>query len=75
MLPGDYVIASVISTGDSHYLLSIADVRLGVVAVKSPSKNQWLSPNSKEAKSLGSRKIALIPNTLPKPDVISASNG
>ncbi|KAK6014461.1 hypothetical protein OSTOST_20156 [Ostertagia ostertagi] len=44
MLPGDYVIASVISTGDSHYLLSIADSRLGVVAVKSPNKNLWLPP-------------------------------
>ncbi|PIO55903.1 hypothetical protein TELCIR_22706 [Teladorsagia circumcincta] len=67
MLPGDYVIASVISTGDSHYLLSIADSRLGVVAVKSPNKDLWLPPNSSEAKIFGSRKIALIPNTLPKP--------
>ncbi|KAK6010509.1 hypothetical protein OSTOST_24463 [Ostertagia ostertagi] len=71
MLPGDYVIASVISTGDSHYLLSIADSRLGVVAVKSPNKNLWLPPNSSEAKDLGSRKIALIPNTLPKPAAAS----
>ncbi|KAK6049608.1 hypothetical protein COOONC_12887, partial [Cooperia oncophora] len=67
MLPGDYVIANVISTGDSHYLLSTADSRLGVVAVKSPNKNLWFPPNSSEAKSLGPRKIALIPNTLPKP--------
>ncbi|KJH44256.1 hypothetical protein DICVIV_09728 [Dictyocaulus viviparus] len=71
VLPGDYIIASVISTGDSYYLLSICDSRLGVVAVKSPSKNQWLSPTSYEAQSLGPRKVAIIPNTLPQINSLS----
>ncbi|VDL76664.1 unnamed protein product [Nippostrongylus brasiliensis] len=65
MVPGDYVIANVVSAGDTHYLLSTADVRLGVVAIKSPYKNVWLPPQSAEAKSLGPRKIALIPSTIP----------
>ncbi|VDO31567.1 unnamed protein product [Haemonchus placei] len=75
MLPGDYVIASVISTGDSYYLLSTAESRLGVVAVKSPNKNVWLPPNCSEVQNLGPRKIALIPNTLPKSsDILQTVN-
>ncbi|EYC23480.1 hypothetical protein Y032_0015g2671 [Ancylostoma ceylanicum] len=72
VLPGDYVIASVISMGDSHYLLSIADSRLGVVAVRSRNGSSWLPPTTSNL--LSPRKVALIPNTLPKLDSLVSSN-
>ncbi|ETN86408.1 RNA polymerase III subunit Rpc25 [Necator americanus] len=66
VLPGDYVLATVISTGDSHYLLSIADSRLGVVAVRNRDGSSWLPPTRNNLTM--PRKVALIPNTLPKLD-------
>ncbi|VDM77258.1 unnamed protein product [Strongylus vulgaris] len=71
VLPGDYVIATVKSMGDSHYLLTIADSRLGVVAIRSKNGNSWVQPTGNNLSY--PRKVALIPSTVPKLDNIAVA--